>query len=423
MRVEVLTIGSELLRGDVVDLNGAWLGRRLRATGIDVGRRVTVPDDETQIRAAIDDALERAGAVICSGGLGPTTDDRTREAAAAAFGAALHSDEGVLDSIRARFAARGISMPDINRRQAQVPAGARVLPNRHGTAPGLLLEDARGLAVLLPGVPHEFERLVDEIVIPLLHERWAGRLPRIDRAVLRTTGISESQLMEAVHDLVAPAAPVQVGFLPHVAGVDVHLTAHQDAPALERAGAAFRTRLAPWVYAEGEVDLAGCVGLALLERGWMLAVAESCTGGLIGQQVTAVPGSSAWFVGGWITYADAAKVRDLGVDPETLAHDGAVSEGVARQMAASARRRAGVECALAVTGIAGPGGGTPDKPVGTVWIAVDVRGAVQAQHFRFPGGRLEVRERAAQAALRMLQRAMMSAEPTVTGGVAPGVDP
>jgi nicotinamide-nucleotide amidase len=406
-RIEIVTIGSELLRGDTIDTNGAWLGRALLDMGIAVARRVTVADDNDAIRDAVEAALHRTGAVLCTGGLGPTTDDLTRDVVADLFDMPLQRNEPVLDAIRRRFDDMGVVMPEINVRQAMVPAGARVLDNRNGTAPGLLLEDDRGLAILLPGVPGELYPLFNESVAPLLRERWAGRLPPIRRALLRTTGAGESRVMEEVADLIEAVRPVDIAFLPHTTGVDVRLSVRGDAgedDVLEAAARRFQDRLHRWVYTTEELDLAECVGASLRRQRRFLVLAESCTGGLIAKRVTDIPGSSAWFATGWVTYANDAKIRDLGVGAADLERFGAVSEIVARQMASGARRRSGAACAIAVTGIAGPGGASADKPLGTVWIATDVNGDVTARSYRFSGSREQVRERAAQAALRLLQQ-------------------
>jgi nicotinamide-nucleotide amidase len=413
--VELITIGNELLRGDVIDGNAAWLGRRLAAIGVTVVRRATVGDDETAIQQAVAAALRRTGTVLCTGGLGPTSDDVTRAAIAALYRRALHIDETVLDDVRARFTARGVTMPDTNRVQAEVPDGAHVFRNGSGTAPGLALaDDMLGLTILLPGVPHEVRWLFDNGVADHLRARWPAALPPMATAIIRTTGISESALYERTRDLVPTVAPVEVAFLPGIAGVDVRLTLKSgpaSESALRSARHRFSERLDSHVYTLDERDLAEVVGAALREQNLMLAVAESCTGGLLAKRLTDVPGSSICFAGGFIVYSDELKQRWLEVSPAILREHGAVSEATAMAMAVGALRASGATCALAITGVAGPGGGTIEKPVGTVWVAAAVdrstgRGSrpyVEARHFLFSGGREEVRERSAQAALRLLQ--------------------
>lgn len=407
--LEIVTIGDELLLGETVDSNSAWLGRRLAAEGIRVSRRASVGDDDGAIRSAVGEALERTGTVVCTGGLGPTRDDRTREAVAGLFGRALRLDEGVLAAIRDRFASRGLEMPAVNRRQAEVPDGARVFANPRGTAPGLALEDAAGrLVVLLPGVPFELRALVEEQVLPFLMLRWVRRGRPIRHRVLRTTGIAESVLAERVEDLLDGVAPLRVAFLPAPVGVDLRLTSWgglteaEAEAALNAAEAKLSERLAPYAYGRDDEDLADAVGRFLTERGLTLAVAESCTGGLIGKRVTDRPGASVFFLGGVIAYDDAVKLRLLGVPRAVLTSYGAVSRETVIAMADGVRALAGADTAVAVTGIAGPGGATPEKPVGTVWIAAAAGEDTEARRHLFPGDREEIRDRAAQAALALL---------------------
>lgn len=438
MDCELLTVGTELLLGYTVDTNAARAGRLLADAGIRVARRATVGDDTQAIRDAVGEALDRTGAVIVTGGLGPTADDLTREAVAALFGRHLVRDPAILAGIEERFHRLGRGpMPQANARQADVPDGALVLPNQWGTAPGLWLDGDRGrLAVLLPGIPAEMLGLLEAEVIPrLLQRRTRGRTDArtdggtgaqtggsdggertvIRSRTLRTTGISESALADRVGDparLVDPG--VTLAWLPSPEGTDLRLTAW-DLPAaaadaaLAKAADAVRPLLGAHCYGEGEADLAALVLAELERRQARLAVAESCTGGLIGERLTAVPGSSRVFVGGVVAYANEVKLDLLGVSADVLGTHGAVSEEVAREMTAGAGRVCAAEAAVAVTGIAGPDGGTPEKPVGTVWIATLWRGRVRAFHFVFPGEREVVRRRAAQAALDALRRALAEA--------------
>lgn len=419
--VEVVTIGTELLLGSTIDTNGAWLGARLAEAGLRVTRRTTVPDDEAAIREAVSAALERSGTVICTGGLGPTDDDFTKPIVAALYGAALELDEGWLAEVRRRFEVRGIPMPAVNRNQALVPRGARLLPNRRGTAPGLVLEDGTlGTTILLPGVPGEMRALVEAEVLPYLAGRFGALQPIVSRT-LRTTGIAESAIQERLADVLEPHAsgnptlrglPLALAFLPAGIGEDLRLTcwgeldAAQAALALDQGERILRERIGEWCYGYGTDDLAAVLGGALRARGLTLTLAESCTGGMIAQRITAVAGSSDYFVGGFVAYANALKQRLLGVDAATLAQHGAVSEAVARELAAGAAAAAEADCAIAVTGIAGPGGGTDEKPVGTVWIAVRTPAGDAARLHRFGGTRDEIRARAAQAAMAMLLRGL-----------------
>lgn len=409
--IELLTVGDELLLGTTVDRNSAWLGLRLGELGIRVVRRTSVGDDDGAIQDAASQALARTGLVICTGGLGPTEDDRTVRAIAALFGRELVVDEEVLESIRERFRVRGIEMPASNVRQAEVPVGARVLPNPRGTAPGLILEDDAGRAIiLLPGVPAEMRAIFDASVVDYLRARWPGEGTPILYRVLRTTSIPESTLADRLGPLSAELAPLTVAYLPSVRGVDIRLTVWGDLDrtaaerAFDAAEARIRGLVGDYVYGRDAEDLADVVADRLLERGATLAVAESCTGGLIAKRLTDRAGASGFFQAGLVTYANSAKRDLLGVAAETLGQHGAVSEATALEMAAGALRAGRADYAIAVTGIAGPGGATPGKPVGTVWIAVGQADRSVARRFVFSGDREEVRERAAQMALWLLLR-------------------
>jgi nicotinamide-nucleotide amidase len=411
MKLEVVTIGTELVLGLTPDTNAAELGRALAAAGAEIVRHVTVPDRPAAIRAALGDALERTGFVIATGGLGPTRDDMTKAEAAALFGKALHVDQAVLRSLEARFRRLGRPMPAVNRSQAEVPEGATVLPNPRGTAPGLWLEDTRGaggrrVAVLLPGVPSEMRGLLVEEVLPRIAERVGGGRVVLSRT-LRTTGVPESALAERIGPVEDDIAPLTLAYIPSIDGVDLRLTAWSLPPEeaerrLTDAAATLRTRLEEHYYGQDGADLAAVV-LGLLQ-GKRLAVGESCTGGLVAARITAVPGASQVFVGGVVAYADGVKSDLLDVPTATLEAHGAVSEETVRAMAEGVQLRFEAGAAIAVTGIAGPGGGTPEKPVGTVWLAVRLGSDTHAVKRVFPGDRGEIRARAAQAALDLLRR-------------------
>lgn len=409
MKLDIVTIGTELLLGFVVDTNAADIGRTLAAAGIEIGRHVTVPDRADAIRDAVRDALEHSGLVLTTGGIGPTRDDMTKDVVAELLGRRLVSDPQVLAQLEDRFRRLGRAMPAVNRTQALVPEGATVLPNPRGTAPGLWVEDARGrVVVMLPGVPHEMRGLLHEQVVPRLAQRADGRGRVVRSRMLRTTGVAESAIAERVQGIEEAIAPLTLAYLPGPAGVDLRVTAWslEAADADRRLEAAIR-RLEPLLgqdcYGE-DTDLAAVVLERLRGRGMKGAVAESCTGGLLGGRLTAVPGSSDTFVGGIVAYDNAVKIDLLGVPAALLAAHGAVSEPVVIAMADRAARVFGTAAAMAVTGIAGPAGGTPDKPVGTVWLAAQVGEAVRAVRRVMPGDRQEIRERAAQAALDLLRR-------------------
>ena len=408
MKLEVVTIGTELLLGQILDTNAAELGRGLAAAGVEVVRHSSVADRPEAIRAAVAEALERTGFVITTGGLGPTRDDMTKREVAALFGKALEMHAAVLRSLEERFRRLGRAMPAVNRTQAEVPDGATVLPNPRGTAPGLWLEDSRGrVVVMLPGVPSEMRGLLAEEVLPRLAARTSGAVVR--SRTVRTTGIAESALAERVGAIEDAIAPLTLAYLPSTEGVELRVTAWglraDDADRrLAEATAQLRERAGEHCYGEDGTDLAATVLEQLRRRRARLVVAESCTGGLLGARITAVPGASDVFVGGVIAYDDAVKTAALGVPDELVRIHGAVSEEVVLGMALGAQQRFAAEAALAITGIAGPTGGTAEKPVGTVWIAARYRTDARALKRVFPGDRNEIRARSAQAALDLLRR-------------------
>lgn len=421
MDVEVVSIGDELLLGFTIDTNAAYFARAAAAIGVRVVRRTTVGDAPDEIAAGVREALERTGAVITSGGLGPTADDLTKPSIAAIFGRAMYRDDAIVESLRARWKARGWpgELPRSNEMQAMIPEDATILTNRFGSAPGIRLEDANGRwVVMLPGVPREYRGMTDEVVLPMLateldrRRAATGAAPTVVRSrTLRTTGIAESALADALgSDAKAPAG-VPLAYLPGWEGVDLRLTVRDVAPAdadarLAAAEAAVRAHVERWVYGVDDADLAAIVLTELRARGMRIAVAESCTGGMLGMRLTAVPGSSDVVLGGVIAYANEVKVGQLGVQESTLVAHGAVSEETAREMATGARARLSADVAVSITGVAGPGGGTPEKPVGTFCVAVDVRGAVSSFRAAGVGDRQEVRQRATQAALSLVRRSL-----------------
>jgi len=408
MAIELLTIGTELLLGFTIDTNSAEIGRALSAAGIPVVRRTSVTDDPLAIESAAREALARTGAFLATGGLGPTADDITKKVIADLFGLPLEYHEEIWQGLLERFRRFGRVPSEKNRSQAEVPRGAVVLPNRWGTAPGLWIEGKAGLAILLPGVPSEMRGLLAHEVLPRLAGRGGGRVVR--SRLVRTTAVPESTLAERLGDIEPRLMPLSLAYLPGSTGVDLRLTAWNLPPAEaeERlaAGAAELRRLAgEWVYAEGEADLAA----VLLERarglGLTIGTAESCTGGLVSGRLTAIPGSSATYLGGVVAYDNAVKEVQLGVPADLVAQHGAVSGPVAEAMARGAGERLGVDLAMSVTGIAGPDGGSDEKPVGLVFVGTLARGTVEVSRHLFPGNRQEVRERSAQMALfRLLKR-------------------
>jgi nicotinamide-nucleotide amidase len=413
MRLELLTIGTELLLGQTVDTNSAEIGRALAEAGIQVVRRTTVTDDPESIRSATMDVLERTGAVLTTGGLGPTADDITKKVIAALFDRPLVYHPEIWDWLVQRFARFGRVPSEKNRGQAEVPEGAIILANRWGTAPGIWLEGVAGLVIMLPGVPAEMRGLLRHEVIPRLAPRVGDRV--VSSRTLRTTGLPESALAEAVGEVEGTIAPLSLAYLPSLAGVDLRVTAwglpaDEAARRLASALELLRGRAGRWIYGEDEVDLAEVVLGRARERKLSLATAESCTGGGVGRRLTAIPGSSEVYLGGVIAYDNRVKTEWLGVPSQLIAEQGAVSEAVARRMAEEVVSRLNADLGVAVTGVAGPAGGSEAKPVGLVCFAVSDRGRTTAWHQLLPGSREEVRARAEQAALNGLLARILEAK-------------
>lgn len=408
--VEIVTIGNELLAGDVVDTNAARLAKELALHGLRVHRRQTVPDEHAAIRDALALAASRSRVVLVSGGLGPTTDDLTTEAVAQWMGAPLVLHEPSLAHIKARFASRGLPFKENNAKQAYFPEGAEVLPNALGTAPAFLVHHAAASLFFLPGVPRELVDLFAHEVTPRLLPLVPGGARPVWRT-LRTFGMTESAVDAALGDL-AQDEGLFIQYrakFPEILVTPVVRDADPDAAGarLTAVVAAIRERLGDHVYTEGDAPLAAVVGDMLRRGGHSLAAAESCTGGLLSHLVTSVPGSSDYFLMGAVTYANAAKESLLGVRSDTLATCGAVSEEAAREMVAGIRAASGATVGVAITGIAGPGGGTAEKPVGTVHIAVSV-GDRPVTHVvrRLPGDRGWVQTLSAWAGLDLIRRTL-----------------
>lgn len=418
MRIEIVTIGDELLLGFTIDTNAAYLARELAAVGVEIVRRSTVGDSPGGIAKAVGDALARTGAVITTGGLGPTSDDLTKTSIAALFGRTMLSDEGIAAELKERWGRlkRPGHFPQSNLVQAMIPEGAVILPNRHGTAPGIWLEDEGGRwAAMLPGVPREMREMFSAELLPRIRDRASHMADGVETVILsrtlRTVGIAESGLADELGTLAGGVDGLSLAFLPGVTGVDLRLTSRAlDLPAataaLSAAAMKLRASIGRYVYGENDDDLAAVVLDLCRRRSLRIAVAESCTGGMLGERITAVPGASDVFIGGVLAYDNSVKSGWLGVRDEDLAEHGAVSEVVAKAMAKEARVRFGAGIGIAITGVAGPAGGTEQKPVGTIWIAVDA-GSVRQAYCRMSfGTREEIRQRAVQAALDMVRRTL-----------------
>jgi nicotinamide-nucleotide amidase len=413
LRAEILTIGDELLRGEIVDSNKALLSDRLLSLDIETHYHTSVRDDPEDMTDAFHRAAQRSDLVLVSGGLGPTRDDLTCEVLAKAFGRDRVLDESALEAIQAFFRSVGREMTPNNVKQAYFPTGSEVLPNPIGTAPGFALEEGGALFFCMPGVPRELERMLDEHVLPRIAKR-RGIAGVVRARLLRTFGMGESTLDDELADIAA-SGDVSLGF--RTSFPDNYLRplaraarASEAEARLDEVCAAIRERLGPLVYGEGSETLQGVVGRLLSENGQTLAVAESCTGGLVAERITGVPGSSRYFLGGVVAYANAAKVSLLGVPEDLLARCGAVSDPVVRAMAEGVRERFGADFGLATTGISGPDGGTPEKPVGLVHVALAHAGGTHADHFVFPLDRERHRLLTAQLALDWVRRAVLGVE-------------
>ncbi|MBI2903296.1 MAG: competence/damage-inducible protein A [Candidatus Methylomirabilis oxyfera] len=413
MGAEILTIGTELLLGQIVDTNAAYVAETLAAAGIDVYWKTTVGDNEGRIGEAMRQALSRSEIVIATGGLGPTEDDLTCRVIATVLARPLVLDQTVLESIRRRFADRGLAMSRNNERQALIPEGATVLPNLRGTAPGLFIPVRDGrVVVAMPGVPLEMRPMLTEQVIPRLRERFEVSA-RIRSRILKISGITESQLDEAIGDLARSSLNPTVALLAHPGEIHIRLTvkteSHEDGERrLDDLEARLRERLGALLYGRDGERLEEVVGRLLVDAKQTVAVAESCTGGLVCHRLTNRPGSSAYFVQGEVVYSDQAKEDRLGVSHELIVRHGAVSRAVAEAMACGMRDAARTDLALGITGIAGPGGGSAEKPVGLTYIAVASAEGVICRELRFLGDREINKLLASQAALDMVRQCLQS---------------
>jgi nicotinamide-nucleotide amidase len=413
-RAAILAVGSELLTPSRIDTNSLFITEQLNTLGIQVAFKSVVGDDREELAHAVRLALERVDVIVCSGGLGPTDDDVTREVVAGVLNRELIEDEAISARIRKRFESRGMQMPEINRRQAMVPAGAVVLENANGTAPGLWIVHGEKAIALLPGPPRELKPMLERLVAGPLQARTGGQV--LERRVIRITGRTESHTEEAVRSLypewAAMAVPISATILASLGQIELHLSArgasHEVvAAALEEGTRDVSEALGLDVYSTDGRPLEAVVGELLVARGLRIAVAESCTGGLITSRLTDIAGSSQYVEQAVVAYANEAKVSLLGVPQALLEQHGAVSEPVALAMATGIRSRARVDVGVGVTGIAGPGGGSPDKPVGTVAIAAALPSATRSRVFRFVGERELIKFQASQAALDMVRRALL----------------
>jgi nicotinamide-nucleotide amidase len=410
MDVEIITIGDEILTGHTVDTNGAEIAQELLAIGLNVKYRSSAGDSLESLEEAFRLALKRAQIVIATGGLGPTDDDLTKRAIVKVFKRNLIFHEEVLEDIKARFAKRGIELPAINQNQALLPQGATLFPNKYGSALGICIAEQGRVFISLPGVPFEMRQILKDEVLPYLRNIKGKQAISVIK--LRTTGIIESKLAELIVGNLKLEAGVRLAYLPSFSGVDLRIIASADdeAEAVDKAQTLSRYLekvCGKYIYGRNDDRLESVVGQLLADNDKTLALAESCTGGYLGQIVTSVSGSSSYFTGAVVAYANDVKIEQLGVDPKIIDEHGAVSEECAVAMATGVRSFLKTDYALSVTGIAGPEGGTEEKPVGTIYVGLASAHNSYARLFRLGRERDVNRARSSYAALEMLRREIL----------------
>jgi nicotinamide-nucleotide amidase len=409
---EIITIGDEILIGQTVDTNSAWIGSRLNLLGVGVARITSIADGREEIIAALDESLGRSDLVLMTGGLGPTSDDITKETLAEYFGAKLVTDPGVLEEVTERLRKRNLEMNDNNRRQANVPDNCTVLVNRAGTAPGMLFSRGEKMVISMPGVPSEMKYIMTEHVLPMIALQTGGNA--IIHKNIMTYGTFEAKLAERLQDFESELPPViRIAYLPSYGLIKLRLTGRGRDERLMQAmmdeqARKLYTIIPDVIYGEDETTLEEVTGGLLLKAGVTVSTAESCTGGKLSSLITSVPGSSAWYLGSVIAYDNSIKTGVLGVNTDTITVYGAVSKETAAEMAAGVRRITGSDYSVAVTGIAGPTGGTDTKPVGTVWIAIASDMGIITELHRFADDRNVNILRASYTALNMLRKQIIN---------------
>ena len=409
MKAEIISIGNELLNGNTVNTNATFISRKLHLIGIPTQWVQTVADDPKHIRGALEAAMQRADIILVTGGLGPTHDDITKKVICEFLGSELIINEDILKDVEAKFARRGIPMPEINRSQALVPRDARLMPNPVGTAPGMIFTRGEKIIFVMPGVPREMKAMMENSVIPLLRKKCYACRVQVD--LFRTTGIPESAIYERIQHRMKDYSSYEIAFLPQFTGVDIRVIRRgkdiDNAKKFERFTALLQEEIGQYIYTADERELEAVVGELLKAHKMTLSVAESLTGGLVQDKITNVPGSSEYFMGGMVTYSNEAKIKFLDVREESLEKYGAVSDVVAREMAQGVRKAFGTDIAVSTTGIAGPTGATPTKPVGLVYTGVAMADNVWAKKHLFGADRLINKQRSAQAALDMIRRVIL----------------
>lgn len=403
MKIELITIGSELLAGQTLNTNALFVGDQLGKAGLTLSRQISIPDDLDTIVSTLEESMTRVEWIIISGGLGPTNDDVTKAAIAEALGRSLVMHEEIMTELKERYAKSGRPVTPYLETQAVLPANAEIIPNAVGTAVGFYLRSKGTTIAVVPGVPREMRPMIAEHIVPRIADEADVTAITV---IWSTTGTAESRLYEILEPLMREHPGIAVGFLPSEHGVRLKFTASgvDAATSMKNWTMSIRPLVASATYAEEDIAMEIVLGRLLKARGLKVAFAESCTGGLAAKRMTDVPGSSDYVLGGFVVYQDEAKSSLLGVDPQLIRTQGAVSEPVVMAMADGAAQKLGADCGVAITGIAGPSGARPGKPVGTVWIATAVRGLpTEAIRLQLMGDRQMIRERAAQAALNHLR--------------------
>lgn len=407
IKAELLTIGDEILYGQIVDTNSQWMSVELSQVGIKVIRKTTVGDQEDEILTAFAEAEKRADVVLITGGLGPTNDDLTKPCLAKFFNCKMAIHEEALAEVTSFFKSRGRELTEINKLQASLPICCEKITNAMGTAPGMWFHQKGKVFVSMPGVPHEMKRMMTDLIIPKLKQTF--QTPTIYHRVIRTAGIGESFLAEKIKDWENSLPPhIKLAYLPGLGDVKLRLTAIGDNAVeiekeIDELVSSLQERAGQFIYGYGEDPLEVVIGNSLRERKLTLAVAESCTGGYLTHLITSVPGSSEYFLGSIIPYAYEIKMRQLGVKPETLELHGAVSEETIIEMANLVRAKFNTDIGVATSGIAGPGGATPEKPVGTVWIAYSDKHHTVARKLQLSKDRLINIKLASNAVLNLIR--------------------
>ncbi|NOY36722.1 MAG: competence/damage-inducible protein A [Chlorobi bacterium] len=411
IKTEIITIGDEILIGQIVDTNSAWMATELNQIGIAVYQITTVSDNKEHILKAINEAFSRVDIILVTGGLGPTRDDITKKAIAEYFHTKLVLNEEVFEAVKARLERRHIPVTDISRGQAMVPEGCRAFVNEWGTAPGMWFEKEGKVLVSMPGVPVEMKGLMRKYILPGLQQHFS--LPVIEHRTILTYGTYEAHLAGLLEDFEnAMPEKVKLAYLPSQGRVRLRLSGRgnsgeQLTQLLDRLEKELLAIVGEYVYGKGEETLEEVTGKLLKDNGKTVVTAESCTGGYIAHLITSIPGSSDYYIGSVIAYAYEAKIQELGVRPSTLEKYGAVSSQTVTEMATGVRNKFGADYAIAVSGIAGPGGGTPEKPVGTIWLALAGPEGVVTQKLQLPFGRIENITRTSYTAINMLRKALL----------------